>query len=401
MPPLHNRPHGRRFTSRVGPGMLLLRAGRDESLRCGPVPELPLAVESPTVRHRARTRRNCAGVAETCGWDAQAEATRDGLWRQAVQSRVIADLAVAVEAPAVADSGGRDPAGVVRTAAHECELEPPLHRGRYRLAYRRVIAQLTGTVGTPAIRGSGWCHGARMVVPCVQCGEGDTSRGISLDRRGLGDAGIITQLARTIISPAVHGPARRETAAVKETRRDGGEGHPRGCLHERGAKLVGAAIVAELAVGVPSPAISHTSGGREAAAVRRPGAHGGERHAGRRCDQDRSPSVGTRAVAESSELVSTPTIGIAGGRDCAGMLPAGTDSLERHAHRGLYARRDMLTGAAILANLAATCTAGLITAPVLALFGCTVKTSRVAAPAAMANAPLVAPAKPGADAVRV
>src|SRR6266566_2701763 len=169
MPPLHNRPHGRRFTSRVGPGVLLLRAGRDESLRCGPVPELPLAVESPTVR----------------------------------------------------DSGGRDAAGVVRTAAHECELQPPLHRGRYRLAYRRVIAQLTGTVGTPAIRGSGWCHGARMVVPCVQCGEGDTSRGISLDRRGLGDAGIITQLARTIISPAVHGPARRETAAVKETRGDG------------------------------------------------------------------------------------------------------------------------------------------------------------------------------------
>src|SRR6266568_2703080 len=302
MPPLHNRPHGRRFTSRVGPGVLLLRAGRDESLRCGPVPELPLAVESPTVRHRARTRRNCAGVAETCGWDAQAEATRDGLWRQAVQSRVIADLAVAVEAPAVADSGGRDPAGVVRTAAHECELEPPLHRGRYRPAYRRVIAQLTGTIGTPA----------------------------------------------------VHGPARRETAAVKETRGDGGEGYPRGRLHEDGAGLVSAAIVAELAGGVPSPAISHTSGGREAAAVRRPGAHGGERHAGRRCDQAGSPSVGTRAVAESSELVSTPTIGIAGGRDCAGMLPAGTDSLERHAHRGLYERRGMLIGAAIVANLAAT-----------------------------------------------
>src|SRR5436189_270183 len=169
MPPLHNRPHGRRFTSRVGPGVLLLRAGRDESLCCGPVPELPLAVESPTVRHRARTRRNCAGVAETCGWDAQAEATRDGLWRQPVQSR--------------------------------------------------VIAKLTGTVGTPAIRGPGWCHGARMGVPCVQCGEGDTSRGIGLDRRRLGDARVITQLPGTVVSPAVHGSARCETAAVEETRR--------------------------------------------------------------------------------------------------------------------------------------------------------------------------------------
>src|SRR5438046_6567148 len=133
MPPLNKIPHGRRFTSRVCPGVLLLRAGRDESLCCGPVPELPLAVESPTVRHRARTRRNCAGVAETCGWDAQAEATRDGLWRQPVQSRVIPDLPVAVGAPAVPDSGGRHAAGVVRTAAHECELAPSLPRGRYRL----------------------------------------------------------------------------------------------------------------------------------------------------------------------------------------------------------------------------------------------------------------------------
>src|SRR6266550_7641375 len=30
MPPLHNRPHRQRFTSRVGSGVLLLRGGRDE-----------------------------------------------------------------------------------------------------------------------------------------------------------------------------------------------------------------------------------------------------------------------------------------------------------------------------------------------------------------------------------
>src|SRR5881275_3595121 len=50
------------------------------------------------------------------------------------------------------------------------------------------------------------------------------------------------------------------------------------------------------------------------------------------------------------------------------------------------------------ASWTATCTAGVIAAPVAVLLGCTVKTSFAAAPTPMLNALLVTPVRPVADA---
>src|SRR5438094_627506 len=182
---------------------LLLHARRNQALDRRPVPQLTGAVVPPAVDARARTGREGARVVRTCGHTGEAEVPKDGLRRQSDDGRVIADLAIAVWAPAVPDPPGRDAARMERAAADEAELETPLHEGGYGPGVCCIVAEPT-TVGTPTIRGAGRRHRARVGVPCVECGEGDTGGSASLDRRRRVRARVVTELAGTTPSPAIH-----------------------------------------------------------------------------------------------------------------------------------------------------------------------------------------------------
>src|SRR5437773_1758006 len=86
------------------PAELPKHAGRHEPRHRRPVPELAVIIGSPAVHARARTRRNGAGVVQTCRGDAQAEGASGHRRRQLGQRRVITDLTAAVVTPAVSDA---------------------------------------------------------------------------------------------------------------------------------------------------------------------------------------------------------------------------------------------------------------------------------------------------------
>src|SRR5438105_8243692 len=86
------------------PAELPKHAGRHEPRHRRPVPELAVIIGSPAVHARARTRRNGAGVVQTCRGDAQAEGASGHRRRQLGQRRVITDLTAAVGTPAVSDA---------------------------------------------------------------------------------------------------------------------------------------------------------------------------------------------------------------------------------------------------------------------------------------------------------
>src|SRR5207249_855346 len=162
------------------PAELPKHAGRHEPRHRRPVPELAVIIGSPAVHARARTRRNGAGVVQTCRGDAQAEGASGHRRRQLGQRRVITDLTAAVGTPAVSDAGGRNAAGVVPAAAHDGEHDPALHGGGHQLVNCRVIAQLSVPVAAPAVRRAGRRYSAGVRVPCLHGREGHRSRGTCL-----------------------------------------------------------------------------------------------------------------------------------------------------------------------------------------------------------------------------
>src|SRR5438046_3905237 len=390
------------------PAELPKHAGRHEPRHRRPVPELAVIIGSPAVHARARTRRNGAGVVQTCRGDAQAEGASGHRRRQLGQRRVITDLTAAVGTPAVSDAGGRNAAGVVPAAAHDGEHDPALHGGGHQLVNCRVIAQLSVPVAAPAVRRAGRRYSAGVRVPCLHGREGHRSRGTCLDRRRLVDSRVIAELTEGVVTPTIHGATRSEAAAVVESRGEGRKCHaPRG-LDQHGAELINAAMVAELAGKVRSPAVHAASGGREAAAEAGPRTHGGERDPGRRRHPNGQGSVDGRAVAQPPELVPAPTIGVARRRDRAGVLPAGADGLERDARGGVPAPGVVRMAAVALCWAAVAClqnacwtaiwTSGLIAPPDGVARGWITTASCAAAPLVMATGALVALVRPLAEA---
>src|SRR5439155_886023 len=201
---------------------------------------------------RARTGREGARVVRTCGHTGEAEVPKDGLRRQSDDGRVIADLAIAVWAPAVPDPPGRDAARMERAAADEAELETPLHEGGYGPGVCCIVAEPTA-VGAPTIRGAGRRHRARVDVPCVEFGERDTGGSSDPDGgRAVGEPAV-AEAPEFVSPPAIRIAGRCDRAGVLPAGSDGLESDARRGLDQSGDIPNGLGVVAELAATVESP----------------------------------------------------------------------------------------------------------------------------------------------------
>jgi len=217
------------------------------------VAELAVAVEAPALEERAvRHVRARVGVSERQQPDGAADVDRGrGV---AIGRRAVAELAVAVPAPALEERAARhEYARVVGSERQQPDGAADVDRGRGVAIGRRAVAELAVAVVAPALEERAARHEyARVVGSERQQPDGaadvDRGRGVASGRR------VVAELAVDVGAPALEERAARHVRArvgfSERQQPDGAADVDRG----RGV-AIGRRAVAELAVVVPAPAL--------------------------------------------------------------------------------------------------------------------------------------------------
>src|SRR6266516_509445 len=212
--------------------------------------------ESPAVR-RPR-RRDAARVAAITGAGAQrgeTEATKDSDRARCERHRPVAQLTPEVLAPAIGDIRGGHAAGVGRAGGHAREAQSTGYRHGRDAARersrgwptllrpaRRIVAELTGAIASPAVRRSRSRDAAGVPAPGADHGKGEPpvdrdGHGAARERlaeraTGLRPGGrVVTQLAALVETPAVRRARSRNAARMIGSRAHGREAESAGDGH--------------------------------------------------------------------------------------------------------------------------------------------------------------------------
>src|SRR5918992_3914512 len=167
-----------------------------------------------------------------------------------------------IRPPAVGSACPREPTGVFVTAPHRCEGKAARYQHRTRAGDRSSIAQLAGTIRPPAVRLARSRHAAGVVATRAHGLEDHTTSHRHGSRPGAG----------LIVSPAVGGARGRYPAGVMAPGTDLGEAQAAQNESRTELYFQGIAAVAELTVIIGSPTIG-VARGRDPAGVAVPGAH--------------------------------------------------------------------------------------------------------------------------------
>jgi hypothetical protein len=221
----------------------------------------------------------------------------------AIGRRAVAELAVAVVAPALERASRKVRARVVGSERQQLNGAADIDRGRGGAIGRRAVAELAVAVVAPALEERAVRHVRARVVGSERQqpdGAADVDRG----RGGASDRRIVAELAVDVGAPALERASREIRARVLRSERqqlDGAADVDRG----RGV-VISRRAVAELAVGVLAPAL-------EERAVRHVRARvgGSERQqpdGAADVDRGRGVAIGRRAVAQLAEVVGAPAL---------------------------------------------------------------------------------------------
>jgi hypothetical protein len=281
------------------------RCGRGVAIGRRAVAELAVAVVAPALEERAGCQvRARVEVSERQQPDGAADVDRGrGV---ASDRRAVAELAVVVPAPALEERAARH----VRARVGVSERQQPdsaayVDRGRGVAISRRAVAELADVVVAPALEERAARH-VRARVGASERQQPDGAADVDRGRGGASGRRAVAELAAAVGAPALEERAARHVrarmVASERQQPDGAADVDRG----RGVAS-GRRIVAELAVAVPAPALEK----RAARHVRaRVGASERQQPDGA-ADVDRcgwGVAIGRRAVAELAVAVVAPAL---------------------------------------------------------------------------------------------
>src|SRR5207253_3126001 len=230
-------------------GRSLHHAHRGQPIDRGPVAELTVTIVAPAIG--GARGRDPAGVRAAGAHRGEAHAARHEPRGPPPAGRgPVAELAFAVEAPAIGAARGRDPAAVDAAGAHRGEAHAARHEHRARPVSRGSVAELAPGVVAPAI------GGARGRAPAgVAAGaHRRDSPAPRHDHRGpLPLHGALPALAVAVEAPAIGAARGRDPAGVVAARPHRGEAHA--ARHEHWGQPPNRGPVAELTVTIVAPAI--------------------------------------------------------------------------------------------------------------------------------------------------
>src|SRR5438445_164692 len=264
-------------------------SGRQET---PPRAEPSLEVVAPAVRFA--TRRHAARVhpARAQGPECHPSVDRRGrgLMLLALQAlthrRADPEPAVLEIAPAIGGRVRGDRTRVLSAGHHRPEPDLAGDRPRALAPLERVVAELVVFVQPPAVHDAAHRHPARMVQSGGHGGEAQSAADRDRDGRR-GRRGVAAEYPRAVVAPAVGIPASGEPAGVYRAAAECCEmmaaGHRPGVqtARERLLRLlaVGAAVAQRVGTDLPLPVPAPTVGGAvsgEAAGVEPSGGHGHE-----------------------------------------------------------------------------------------------------------------------------
>ena len=189
---------------------------------------------------------------------------------------------------------------------------------------------MTVGVHSPAVGLTSGGDGAGVVIVGSNGLEADAGWHLDGDWDAGACGGVVAQLTVGVHSPAVGLTSGGDGAGVVIVGSNGLEADAG--WHLDGDWDAGACggVVAQLTVGVHSPAVGLTSGG-DGAGVVIAGSNGLEADAGWHLDGDWDAGVSGRVVAQLTVAVHTPAVGFAFGGEGAGVEIAGSNGLEADA----------------------------------------------------------------------
>jgi hypothetical protein len=281
-----------------------LKQGGADAISRRAVAELAVAVVAPALEERAaRHVRARVGASERQQPDSAADVDRGR--GGAIDRRAVAELAVAVVAPALEERAARH----VRARVGASERQQPdsaadVDRGRGGAIDRRIIAELAVVVVAPALEE----RAVRQVCARVGASERQQPDGAADVDRGRGgaiDRRAVAELAVAVVAPALEERAVRHVRArvvgSERQQPDGATDVDRG----RGVAC-GRRAVAELAHGVVAPALEERAGRHVRARV-----DVSERQqpdSAADVDRGRGGALGRRIIAELAVVVPAPAL---------------------------------------------------------------------------------------------
>src|SRR5713226_1953923 len=181
----------------------------------------------------------------------------------AVHRYAVAELALAVSAPAIRHTAGREAAGVPPRSADDGEAQPTCNRDgctAVSAAAARAGSELPSLVPAPAEGRPAWCHAAGGKAGRVHARVGVATGDRGRHRPGERVTG--GELAVCVVTPAEGGASGGEAARVGGTRAEHGES--RIACDQCGCQAAHRVAGAQLTEADPAPAIGDAGCGKPA-----------------------------------------------------------------------------------------------------------------------------------------